>query len=103
MSGPDMSTLLNYDCVLEPSNSTDGGDSANDAQTSYSDITIPQWTEIIGLVEEIENNFLTIICSRTVRIPIGKSVLASKQIKKGSKIGVLTLDEGRVRIRLLDR
>jgi len=79
--------------------------SGNDPQLGISVQRITPWTEIIGLVEEIKGDYITLRCSRRVRVPIPLIKLDPlwELIEEGAEIAVLTLDDGRVRIRLIDK
>jgi len=60
------------------------------------------WTEIVGTVDEVGDGFITLRIAYTIRIPKGELAKWAHQLRKGSRVGILFMDDGRIRVRVLD-
>jgi hypothetical protein len=61
------------------------------------------WTEIVGRVEKIDDKSVTITCHKKFRIIIPSDVLKTLRnlVRKGNRIGILMLDDGTMKVRLV--
>jgi len=62
------------------------------------------WTEVRGTVAHVCDDSLTISTTQRHTLLIGREELArwSPVLRKGSHVGVLLLDDGSIRVRLID-
>jgi len=60
------------------------------------------WTEIVGTVDEVGDGFITLRIAYTIRIPKDELAKYAHQLRKGSRVGILFMDDGRMRVRVLD-
>ena len=63
------------------------------------------WTEIVGRLEQWGEGTITLSVRKILVIPVGDEDLErwESMLQRGSKIGVLILDDGRIRVRSLER
>jgi hypothetical protein len=70
--------------------------------------TIPSkvgaWTEVVGTLEDVANDSITVLC--TSRITLSLKIKDFRRLKHslhlGQSMAVLTLDDGTVRVRVLN-
>ena len=62
------------------------------------------WTEAVGTVKEIDESSVSLLCTRKITLRLGKENLAKWKhlLVKGSLIGILKLDDGSFRVRLVE-
>jgi|GEM_PF-3055616 hypothetical protein len=61
------------------------------------------WNEVIGKVEKIDYDSITLKCLRTVTIQIPPDTIEAwrRTLHSGSKIGVLMLNDGKFKVRTI--
>jgi len=59
------------------------------------------WTELIGVVDRVDNEVITLKVEYEVRISADELAEWAPKLRRGSRIGVLFMDDG-VRVRVLD-
>ncbi len=61
------------------------------------------WSEIIGRIESIDDNLLTLSCSKMLRFRVPREAVASlgRKLCKGSEVSILVLDNGDVKVKVV--
>lgn len=59
--------------------------------------------EIVGTIDGIGNDFIILKVAYRIRIPEGELEKWSGKLRKGLKVGILLMDNGDVRVRLIKR
>jgi len=64
----------------------------------------PPWTEVVGMVEFVSNNEITLVCRRKYHVKLSDAELArhGHLLQPGKCVVLLILDDGTVRVRRLD-
>ncbi len=72
----------------------------DDNSDTYS---LDHWEEIIGVVETINNNSITLRCSKRFVLEVGKESLMKWKymLKRGALVGILKLDYESFKVRLV--
>ena len=62
------------------------------------------WNEAVGRVDTVDDNSIGLLCTRKITLRLGKENLAKWRhlLTKGSLIGILELDDGSFRVRLVE-
>jgi len=59
--------------------------------------------EIVGAIDGIGNDFIILKVAYRIRIPEGELKKWSGKLRKGLKVGILLMDNGDVRVRLIKK
>ena len=57
--------------------------------------------EIVGRIEEIGEDFIIIVVTYRVHFPRDELKRWVKKLRRGSKVGILLMDDGSIRVRLI--
>ncbi len=70
--------------------------------------TIPSkvgaWTEVIGIVKDVADESMTLLCTSRITLPLRIEDFRrlKHSLRPGQSVAVLTLDDGTVRVRVLN-
>lgn len=73
-------------------------------KTAFSHQSNEPWTETVGWLKEVSDESITLDVSHVIRVSKEDLARLKRRLVKGSRVGVLVLDDGSIRVRkILDR
>lgn len=60
------------------------------------------WAEVIGRVEEVGRDYIAVRIAHTIHIPEDELNRWIAKLRRGSRVGILLLDDGSIRVRVVD-
>lgn len=62
---------------------------------------LPRWCEIVGTIEDVDEGLVRISLKKSAEIPLQDDEIERWRhlLKKGSRMGILLLDDGTIRVR----